>query len=267
MKKLVTLALLAATGSFAFDQYLPVGKGKLETDVMFNYMSIGGAYDEDGKSQDAPSSLSLSAMAPALQLKYGIIDGLDVSLALNYTMKSEDLSALSGSDKAVSGLGAPELAVKYVVADLGIGGFLNFTAPLGSKDIVGDEPGMGFMAGVLYGKTFGQVVVNALAGYEFNTEDGNKVKQDNLGVYAQGQYNVTPMVGPYLGVDFAKSFDTQFDGESAGDAGYLLTLKPGANITINDKMAAELTVPVTVMGKNNYSAWGVYAGFYYTLGL
>ena len=265
MKKLVTLALLAATGSFAFDQYLPVAKGKLETDVMFGYTSVTGGYDADGEKNDVPSGYSPASMAPALQLKYGIIDGLDVSLALNYTMVNEDLSY---TGEAVSGLGAPELAVKYVVADLGVGGFLNLTMPFGSEDIVGEEPGMGIMGGVIYGKTFGQVVVNALAGYEFNTENGAKMKQDNLSIYAQGQYNVTPMVGPYLGVDFNKSFDMKYDGEAIDEtAGQLLTLKPGAKIVINEQMAAELTVPVTVLGKNNTASWGIAAGFYYTLGL
>mgnify|MGYP000968991856 FL=1 len=60
------------------------------------------------------------------------------------------------------------------------------------------------------------------------------------------------------------------DGEALDEsAGYLLTLKPGANIVINEQMAAELTVPVTVMGKNQFgkASWGIYAGFYYTLGL
>ena len=260
MKKLVTLALLAATGSFAFDQYLPVAKGKLETDVMFGYSSMSGFYDADGEKQDVPSGYSPAVMTPALQLKYGIIDGLDVSLAVNYAMYNEDAGD-------VSGLGAPELAVKYVVADLGVGGFLNLTMPFGSEDIVGEEPGMGIMGGVIYGKTFGQVVVNALAGYEFNTENGAKMKQDNLSIYARGQYNVTPMVGPYLGVDFNKSFDMKYDGEAIDEtAGQLLTLKPGANIVINEQMAAELTVPVTVLGKNNTASWGIAAGFYYTLG-
>ncbi|HQF56484.1 MAG TPA: hypothetical protein PK208_15305 [Fibrobacteria bacterium] len=35
MKKLATLALLAASSSFAFDQYLPLAKGKAEAALTF----------------------------------------------------------------------------------------------------------------------------------------------------------------------------------------------------------------------------------------
>lgn len=270
MKKLTALALLAISGgAFAFDQYLPVAQNKLEADAEFSYIAVGGGYDNGGTKQSATGSPSL--MVPAIQLKYGIIAGLDAEVYVDYQLQNKDFSSTGSS---VSGLDRPQLAVKYAHPELGLGGFVNVALPLGSKDIVGDKPATQIMGGVIYGKTFDQIVVNALADYQYNTEDANKIKQDAIEAYAQGQFNVTPMIGPYLGVDFIKTLNTTMDGTSAdpSDAGYGLTLKPGANITINDKMAAELTVPVAVMGKNttslaNASYWGIYVGFYYTFSL
>lgn len=266
MKKLTALALLAISGgAFAFDQYLPVAQSKLETDLEFTYTSLTGFYDRDAKKQSITGSPN--EMAPALQLKYGIIPGLDVEVFAEYDLFNKDYDK-AGTGDAVSGLGRPQLAVKYAHPELGIGGFLNVGLPFGTKDVVGDKPGTVFQFGPIYGKTFGQFVVNALADYQYNTEDGNKTKQDAIEAFAQAQYNVMPQIGPYLGVDYVKAFEAKFDGTSmSGTDGYLLTLKPGANLTINDKFAAELNVPVTVMGKWAPASWGVYVGAYYTFSL
>jgi len=268
MKQITALAMLAVTNSFAFDQYLPVARGKFESDAIVDYSSITGEYDSNGKKQSLPSGWSESVIGPALQFKYGVIDDLDVSLGLSYPFVSSKIEILGVSQsKNANGLGRPDLAVKYVPKDLGIGGFVDVVLPMGSKKIVGDKPATTIIPGVLFGKTFDKIVVNALAGYVFNTEV-DKIKQDRLDVYAQGQYNVAPLVGPYLGLDFTKAFQEKDDGKSvAGSDGYLLTLEPGANLTIDDKMAIELNVPFTVLGKNAASSWGVAANFRYTLGL
>lgn len=259
MKKITALALLAVSGgAFAFDQYLPVAKNKLEADAEFSYSALTG-YD-DGGSRSSHGSPSL--MTPAIQLKYGIIDGLDAEVYAEYDIANKDAGD-------VSGINRPQVAIKYAHPELGVGAFVNVAIPVGSKDIVGDSPATQIQGGVIYGKTFGQIVANAFADYQYSTEDDNKTKQDAIEVYAQGQFNVTPIVGPYLGVDFVKTFEHKYDGEGADDAGYLLTLKPGSNFTINDKFAAELTVPVSIIGKNAAPAtsWGVYVGAYYTFAL
>jgi len=270
MKKLTALALLAISGgAFAFDQYLPVAPNKLEADLEFNYITPTGSYVGTDK---VSATGSPNEMAPALQLKYGIIPGLDVEAYVEYDIYNKDAGFGyddNGDPKAVNGLGRPQLAIKYAHPELGIGGFVNVALPLGSKDIVGDKTPTQIMGGIIYGKTFNQIVVNAFADYQYNTENAAKIKQDAIEAYAQGQFNVTPMVGPYLGVDFLKTLNASMDGTSFDPsiAGYLLTLKPGANLTINDKFAAELTVPVTVMGKNAGTYWGIYVGAYYTFAL
>ncbi|HQF53744.1 MAG TPA: hypothetical protein PK208_01365 [Fibrobacteria bacterium] len=215
-------------------------------------------YDDEGEKFEFNGSPAV--MMPGLQVKYGIIDGLDVEVALAYAMKNEDAGD-------VSGLAKPEIGLKYVAPDLGVGGFLNVELPFGSEDIVGENPQTKIQGGVIYGKAFGQIAVNALAGYVFETEEKDlKSKQDALEIYAQGQYNVNEMIGPYLGVEFFKTFDAQYDGETVEEsAGYLLTLQPGVNVTIDANMAAELSVPVTVMGKSNPAAWGIAAAFKYSI--
>lgn len=268
MKKIASLAVLAAaSGSFAFDQYLPLSKGKLETDVMYLHTGYLGGYDADGKKQSGDNSPT--AEAPSLQVKYGIIDGLDVEVYVEYDINNPDVE---GADK-VSGLARPQLAVKYAHPELGLGGYLNVAIPVGSKDIVGEEPPTTLFAGIIYGKTFGPAVVNTYAEYQFNTEV-EKFKQDAVHAYLQGQYNATDKIGPYLGVDYLQVLEASYDGEAVSKSGgNLLTLKPGANVILNDKMALEFTVPVSVMGKSGEmgymapASYGVYAGFYYTIGL
>ena len=262
MKRSAILAVLAvAGGAFAFDQYLPVGKGKLESDLMVQRTAQSGGYDADGKSQSLTSEEgSPATTTPSLQFKYGIIDGLDVELLAAYELRNKD-------NGDVSGLSRPELALKYVHPEMGVGGFLNVALPMGSEKIVGEKPATTFFVGAIYGKTFGQIVVNAFADYQFNTES-EKMKQDAIQVYAQGQYNVNTQIGPYLGVDYAKAFEMQMDGTSVPKSdGYLLTLKPGLNFAVNEMIAIEANVPVTVMGKSKESSWALYAGVYYTIGL
>lgn len=269
MKRTLSAIALTSISSFAFDQYLPVAPKTLETDVMVTYAAETGSFDPDGKKQDGEGSPSV--ITPALQVKYGIMPGLDVSLQAAFGLYNEDkgmkFDEETGEPKAVSGLERPDIALKYAHPELGAGAFVDVVLPFGSKDIVGDEAATTIFGGLLYGKTFDAVTVNAYAGYKFYTEV-EKFKQDAMTVYAQGQYQVNEMVGPYLGLQYDKSFQAKFDGESVEDTdGYLFTVKPGANVKINDAMAAELTVPFDVMGKNAPANWAIYAGFYYSVGL
>jgi len=279
MKRTLSAVALATASTFAFDQYLPVAPKALETDVMYTYSAGTGGYDADGKKHDlkipnedrtGTTTLSPVTQMPSLALKYGIIPGLDAELALTYTVKNKDAGDVKGLDR-------PQLAVKYAHPELGVGGFVNVSVPVGSEDIVGKDPITTIAGGALYGKTFGQVKVNAFGQYVFNTEaketdavtgTTTKTKQDSYEIYAQGEFDVTPQVGPYLGVDYTGFLEKQVDGKGEKDSdGYLLTLKPGGNFVVNDKIAVEANVPVTVLGKKQPASWGIYVGAYYTLGL
>jgi hypothetical protein len=290
MKKIASLAVLAATTSvFAWDEYGALGAKKLEVDVMLNYTSYTGGYDADGKKQDMPDESSASTMSPVLGVKYGIIDGLDVELAVPYVSNSIEFG---DKDNSVSGLGATNLGVKYTHAT-GFGGFVAVDLPFGSEDIVGKDPATSIYAALQYTKTFGKVALNDFVLYKTTLEVEDMKPADLLQIYVKPQYNVTDKVGLYLGLDYQMNLGkektvvdpteemTAEELMAALLAGAdlspvvgevdpefsLLTLKPGVNYIVNDAIGIEATAPVTVMGKNADASIGAYLGFYYTIGL
>jgi hypothetical protein len=264
MKKIAIPAILAAASNvLAWDEYGALGAKKLEIDAMINYTSYNGSYDEDGKKQDLEDA-SPAMTQPVLQVKYGIIDGLDVEVAIPFTMNNDDLSA---TGKSVSGLDRPNLGVKYTHAS-GFGGFLAADLPVGSEDIVGKEPATSIYAALQYTKTFGKVALNDFVLFKTTLEVEESKPADLLWIYVKPQYNVTDKIGPYLGLDYQMNIGKKKEaGEEEDAEANLLTLKPGINFIATDAIGLEANVPVTVLGKNNGSSFGVYAGFYYTIGL
>ena len=264
MKKIAITAILAASTSvLAWDEYGALGAKKLELDAMFNYTSTTGFYDEDGKKQDLEDA-SPAVTQPILGVKYGIIDGLDVELAIPVTMYNDDASP---TGKAVSGLDRTNIAVKYTHAT-GFGGFAAVDLPFGSEDIVGKEPAATIYAALQYTKTFGKVALNDFVLFKTTLEVEESKPADLLWIYVKPQYNVTDKIGPYLGVDYQMNIGKKKEaGEEEDAEANLLTLKPGINFIATDAIGLEANVPVTVLGKSNGSTFGVYAGFYYTIGL
>lgn len=259
MKRTLSVVAFAAVASFAFDQYAPVAPKTLQAGVSYGYTAFTGEYDADGEKQDYDTDPA--ANAPGLRLKYGIIPGLDAELALDYVMLNEDAGDVSGISK-------PEIGVKYVHPEIGAGGYLNVVLPVGSEDIVGDDPNTTIEVGALYVKSFGQFAVNALAGYDFMLENDAKLKQDVIKAMLQGQFNVTEQVGPYLAAEFDKALEAQYDGEGIPESdGYVLAIVPGVNVKPVEKVDVELYVPFTVMGQTARAAWGIGANVSYSLGL
>jgi len=261
-KSLLSAAILAlTTGAFAYDEYGTVAKGKTEVDVMYTHQFGSGYYDADAKKQDAEGSPAV--MTPSLQVKYGIIDGLDVELAGSYVIANKDAGD-------VSGLAKPSLDVKYVHA-LGFGGLIGVDLPFGSKDIVGENPTLALRVGPVLAKTVDKVVLNGWALFTVNFEDKDKIKSANgLDVYFKPQYNVTDKIGPYIGLDYQTSIGkAQGLDEISGETfkydpkSYLFTVRPGVNYVIDGTYSAELNVPFTVAGQGGTGAYvGVYVGFY-----
>jgi len=263
----IATVLTVACGAFAWDEYTPVAAKKLEIDAMYTYKSITGYYDADGKKQDyldeTGSSLSPASNTPSLQLKYGVIDGLDVELVGYYVINNKDAGDKSGFDRT-------SIDVKYVHPTLGIGGFIGADLPFGSKDIVqgGANPNTTLHFALKYDKVFGPVAFDSWAAYFLNLENKDKSKfGDALDIYLKPQYNVTDKIGPYLGLDYTNTFKSKTLGTENDDAGYLFTIKPGINYVISDMFSVEATVPVTLLGKNNAASWAIYAGFYTVLPL
>lgn len=221
MKRAIAIAVLGlAAGAFSWDEYGPVAKGKTEVDVM------GTHYITD------------KATAPALQIKYGIIDGLDVEAVL--PTKISD---------AASGLGAPNLAVKYVHPELGLGAFVGVDLPVGSEEVVTDDPATVVYPSLLISRVFGSVALNAWAMYSFATDASGDGTVD---LYLKPQYNVTPKVGPYLGLELVKPKDT--------DPTYIA--RPGLNYIVNDLISVEANYALSIPPEGD-NASAVYGGVYF----
>lgn len=223
MKRAIAIAVMGlAAGAFSWDEYGPVATGKTEVDVM--------------ASQDFTGE----ATYPSLQVKYGIIDGLDVEASAFYV--SSDLA---------SGVGAPNLAVKYVHPELGLGAFVGVDFPVGSEEVVGTDPKTIVYPSLLISKVLGPVALNAWAMYAFPTDEFDNGKID---LYLKPQYNVTDKIGPYLGLQMYKYKDI--------DPFYVA--KPGINYIVNEMISLEanyaLTIP-TAEGLENSNAG--YAGVYF----
>jgi Putative MetA-pathway of phenol degradation len=271
MKKAVAMMSLAMAGtSFGLDEYLPVEAGKLEVDVGYSLINSTGAYDPDGEKQDLADGESAMGHAIPLQLKYGIIPGLDVEVLWAFQMasyKNEDLDI----DESASGLGQPEIALKYALMDVGVGAYVNFIAPFATGDFADpDSPPMALALGAVYSKLFvPQFNLTAQLQYKLNFEAEDSTQDGNvLTVYAKPEFRFNEFGGAYLGLKYDMTGESSFDGESRKDTdGYLFTLLPGWNATWLPTVSTEVNVPFTLMGKNAEATWGINAAVYVTVPL
>jgi hypothetical protein len=251
---LVVLALSCLTS--AFDEYAPVAPGTLTVEPQFVYSSITGAYDASGSKQDIPSGTSMTGEGYGLQLKIGTIGGLDVEAALLYDHATEESPTFSTS---TDGFLRPDLAIKYL-SGVGLGAFAGVDLPLGSAEVVGMDPPFSFYFGGIIVRRSDRLSFNGLLTYAVTLENSEKYAPgDVLDVKLKPQFDVTNAFGPYLALEFQKVYDGSIDGQSLHNSGYLLTLQPGANISLTRTCALEIGVPITLAGENEYSAWGLLA--------
>jgi len=262
MKFLLPILTLTLAGSlFSMDEYLPVKEKTIEADIGYMYMSITGIYDEDGKKHDAQGSPAAS-MIP-LQIKYGIIPGLDVEVMVPFTMLNKDLMG-----ESLNGLDQPSIGLKYAVPDIGAGGYLDFSLPMGAEDIVGENPTMAITIGGIYGLVSEKFNFLATVDYTLQFEDKDKYKSGNtLSILAKPEYKPIEQLGIYAGINFDLDGESQWDGDGLDDAGHLLTLQPGINFAANEMIAIEVGAPIILMGKNTFSGWGLLGNVYFTFGL
>lgn len=271
MKKVVAIIGLAMIGSsFGLDEYLPVEAGKLEVDLGYSFSSVNGGYDSDGEKQDLPDDVSISGSMIPLQLKYGIIPGLDVELLWAFQMVSTEFPAPIG-DQSASGFGQPDIGIKYALMDIGAGAYVNYTLPFATGDFADpDAPPQALSFGAVYTKLFvPQFNLTAQLNYRLNFEGESKFKDGNVfTLYAKPEFRFNEFGGAYLGIRYDLFGEDELDGEGQDETdGNLVTLLPGWNATWLPNLATEVNVPITIMGKNQASAWGINASVYYTVGL
>lgn len=262
MKHLSLLVPFVLAGSlFAMDEYLPVKEKTIEVDVGYGLVNITGYFDDDGKKQDLSNEYSPAMSMIPIQIKYGIIPGLDVEVMVPITMLNEDAGDASG-------LSQPSVGLKYVVPEVNAGGYVDFALPMGAKEIVGENPTMAITFGGIYGLITEKFNLLATIDYTLEFEDNDKYKSGNtLSIFAKPEYKVMEKLGIFTGIGFDLTGESQFDGAEGDDAGHLMALQPGVNFAATELVAIEAGVPITLLGKNDMSAWGFYANLYFTFGL
>lgn len=271
MRKAAMLFTLSMTGAgFCLDEYLPIEAKKLEVDVGYGFMSQTGGYDSSGSKQDLPSGFSTSSHMIPLQIKYGIMPGLEVSLGWAFSIISSemDLPFIGKVDTSFSGFAQPDIAVKYALTDLGLGFFADFTAPFATGDFADpDQPPMALGFGALYTKTFmPNFRLTSMAQYRLNFEAEDKSKDGNvISILAKPEFVINPFAGVYLGLREDIHGESELDGTGADDGGHVFTLFPGWNALWLPNVATEVNVPITLFGKNADATWGINASVYVTL--
>lgn len=275
MKKVVAILGMAMIGSsFGLDEYLPVEAGKLEVDLGYSLINGTGDYDKDGEKKDFEDGTSLMGHAIPLQLKYGIIPGLDVEVLWPFQLASSEVdfpAPIPDFDTSFSGFGQPEIALKYAMMDIGAGVYVNFIAPFATGDWADpDAPPMALSLGAVYTKLFvPQFNLTAQLNYRLNFEAEDKSQDGNVfSIYAKPEFRFNEFGGAYLGLRYDMFGEAQFDGDAVPDSdGNLVTLLPGWNATWLPTVATEVNVPITVMGTSTDAFWGVNANVYVTIPL
>jgi hypothetical protein len=260
MKKTSALiSLVFASSAFCVDEYLPIEAGKTEVDWGYAFIKPTGGYDSSGTKKDLPSGFSPFISALPLQVKYGIMPGLDAEAAWTGIMSNKDAGNLSG-------FGQPDIALKYAMLDAGVGAYLDFIIPIATGNLDNPKPAMGLQVGAVFARTLTKSFrATATGSYRLNFENADKYKPGNvLDLYFKPEALWTEFVGTYLGIRFDSFGKSATAGTKAADDGYLLVLLPGVNTTWLKWLATEVNVPVTLIGKNQPSFWGISALVYMT---
>jgi hypothetical protein len=281
MKKSALIIMALAGTAFCLDEYLPVEKNKIEVDLAYGFVNGTGLYDSAGKNHDFVSGQTGSGHAIPLQIKYGIIPGLDVELLWSFNIEKAGTPGFAPLlipdwDTTRSGMGQPDIALKYALMDVGVGAYLDVALPFATGDFANpDQPPMALGFGAVYTKLFTpQLNLTAMAGYTVNFEAKDSTQAGNvISIYAKPEFRFNEFGGAYLGLKYVMSGERKLDGKSEKDSdGNLFTLLPGWNATWLPNVSTELNVPYTVTGKNTsglstLASWGINANVYYTFAM
>lgn len=219
MKKILAAAMLCAvSSSFAAWDMFPVkeaGQGEAKVGIQY----------------DMPAE-DMSYLGLNLGVRYTIIDGLEAAIMLkgNHYFGHGGFVLMSdydGNDMEQTGLNLPIIGVRYWLP-MGLGFFADVALPLGSEDLVGDEPPTILNAGVQFSTNFTEELS---LGSELSLvkafHDSNPGMDLKIAVevdYAIG--NITP----YLGLDFATGI-TEGDSDESSPTGIGLSLGATFDIT------------------------------------
>jgi hypothetical protein len=238
MKSRVALMCLGlVTAGFCVDEYLPIAPKTLEVDVGVNPTFYDGA---------------TVTTLPVLQLKYGVMSGMDIEFAANYYIGD------------ATGLGQPDLAVKYAIGSTGLGAYLDVVLPFATDDKDNAAIALGIAPGLVYGKNFDKIQAVAKASYLFNLEGDDATANNVLDIYLKPGYMIDDKLAAYVGVDIKMYGESEAAGVTA-DGGSGFYIAPGVTYTYSPTMAFEANVPIVLNDDINGESWGIWASVYWTL--
>ena len=262
MRRAVVIAFLGLTASgFCLDEFLPVEKGKFELSTGYSFTNGYERYDSAGNSDTLFGNTSPSYNTVPLQLKYGVMPGLDVEFAWTAYSFNKD-----AGDKG--GFGQPDLAVKYSLFETGLGAFVNLSLPLVTGDLDSPtKPSTGWTFGALYDKRFKNFRATGVIDYRVNSENEDKLKPGNqFLLFLKPEMLWTKSFGTYLGWKYESSGKVESKGHSLPyyTESSLTTLSPGFEIRLLKWLVYEINLPFTVSGSGpgsgnaTLATWGLW---------
>jgi hypothetical protein len=252
-----------AASALALDAYLPLSPRVMEIDLGMERGAQLGSFDKDGEKRDAEADKNPLTMP--VQGKFGLIEGLEGSMGVNYIM--QDVDGKSGFDR-------PLLGLKYADTCYHVGGFLAVNLPIGFEEVMKDGGNYASMVfGALYGFNRDRFHLLANAAYTYNTENEDESKKDQLHFFAKPEYPVAlaalskkkQYLGLYLGLNYDFYFNHTKQSESYDLTENLFSLLPGINYTFNRILSSELTLTYPIMGTNASNVQSVRFQLYFSL--
>jgi|GEM_PF-2007246 len=255
-------ALGLASSAFALDEYLPLAPRVMEIDLGMERGSNLGYYDKSWEMVDYEREKSPLTMP--VQGKFGLIDGLEGSMGINYIL--QDVDGNTGFDR-------PLLALKYADTGYHAGGYLAIALPIGFEEVMNSGNFASMIFGLLYGFEMPQFKILANASYTINTEDEDETKNDQLHFFAKPEYPLPipalakhkQYLGVYLGLNYDYTFNATVNGKSDDVKTHLFSLLPGINYSLNRVVSSELTLTYPLFGKNAFNVPALRLNFYFTL--
>lgn len=240
-------ALATATSVFALDEYLPLAPRVMEIDIGLERGSQNGYFDRDGEA--VAQEEENNPLAIPLQGKFGMVDGLEASLGVNYI--GQNTAGHAGFDR-------PLLALKYAHPTHHLGGFLGISLPIGFTEIMESGNYASILFGALYGLDLPKFRLLSNASYTYNTVNEDNTKEDQIHVFVKPEYPIPVQalikrkqyLGLYLGINYDVYLNNVVADESIDGSRYLFSLMPGINYTFNKIISSELTVNYPVKGES-----------------
>lgn len=265
MKKLfILLKFLAIQSTFALDEYPPIEPNTFQINGNYSHIRPTGYYTSDRDKEDIPSGYDPSANIFLLQLKYGILPGLSIETrVLPFVIYKDNF----GDER---GFNQPSLGLKYISPELGIGGVFDLTLPIGSEDIVGDDPVIQVEVGGRLSRQSEKYSILAGASYHIIFENGDEFNPGNvIQLFAKPEIRANSEFGINLLADWLFKEKDKYTGneflEFESSTADRFTLSPGMYINLNPKTMVEFSLPFTVLGRNAGSSWSLGARIFINL--